>query len=80
MGVHIILRRGSLADPVHAGELVKRLPDTSRLLLSTDGCINVSDIVHKGHMNYVLKQIVAEGVDPLEAIQMGTINTAEPTG
>ena len=76
MGVHIILRRGSLADPVHAGELVKRLPDTSRLLLSTDGCINVSDIVHKGHMNYVLKQIVAEGVDPLEAIQMGTINTA----
>lgn len=76
MGVHIILRRGSLEDPVNAGELVKRLPDTSRLLLATDGCINVSDIVHKGHMNYVLKQIVSEGVDPLEAVQMGTINTA----
>lgn len=76
MGVYVILRRGSLEDSVHAGELVKRLPDTSRILLSTDGCINVSDIVHKGHMNYVLKQIVSEGVDPLEAVQMGTINTA----
>lgn len=76
LGVYVILRRGSLEDPVHSGQLVKKLPDTSRLLLSTDGCINVSDIVHRGHMNYVLKQIVAEGVDPLTAVQMGTINTA----
>ena len=76
LGVHIILRRGSLSDPVHGGELVKRLPDTSRVLLATDGCINVHDIVRNGHMNYVLKQIVAEGVDPLVAVQMATINTA----
>lgn len=76
LGVHVILRRGSLEDPVHAGELVKKLPDTSRILLATDGCINVSDIVEKGHMNYVLKQIVSEGVDPLQAVQMATINTA----
>lgn len=76
LGVHVILRRGSLEDPVHAGKLTEKLPDTSRLLLATDGCINVKDIVHKGHMNYVLRQIVSEGVDPLEAVQMGTINVA----
>lgn len=78
MGVHVIIRRGSLAEPASAGELVKRLDgaDTSRLLLSTDGCINVKDVVHKGHMNYALRQIVAEGVDPMTAVQMATINVA----
>ena len=76
LGVHVVIRRGSLAEPASAGELVKLLPDTSRLLLATDGCINVSDLVHKGHMNYALRQIVAEGVDPMTAIQMGTINVA----
>lgn len=76
MGVHVIIRRGSLAEPASAGELVSRLSDTSRLLLATDGCINVKDMVHKGHMNYALKQIVAEGVDPMTAVQMGTINVA----
>lgn len=76
LGVYVIIRRGSLAEPASAGELVKLLPDTSRLLLATDGCINVSDMVHKGHMNYALRQIVAEGVDPMTAIQMGTINVA----
>ncbi len=76
LGVHVIIRRGSLADPVHAGELVSRLSDTSRLLLATDGCISVNDIVNKGHMNYALSQIVAEGVDPMIAVQMATINVA----
>lgn len=76
LGVHVVIRRGSLAEPASAGELVKLLPDTSRLLLATDGCINVHDLVHKGHMNYALRQIVAEGVDPMTAIQMGTINVA----
>ena len=78
MGVHVVIRRGSLAEPASAGELLRRLEgaDTSRLLLATDGCINVSDMVHKGHMNYALRQIVAEGVDPMTAVQMATINVA----
>ena len=78
MGVHVIIRRGSLAEPASAGELLRRLEgaDTSRLLLATDGCINISDMVHKGHMNYALRQIVAEGVDPMTAVQMATINVA----
>lgn len=76
MGVYVIIRRGSLAEPASAGELAGRLNDTSRLLLATDGCINVRDMVHKGHMNYALRQIVAEGVDPMIAVQMATINVA----
>ncbi len=76
MGVYVVIRRGSLAEPASAGELVKRLTDTSRLLLSTDGCINVTDMVHRGHLNYALRQIVAEGVDPMTAVQMATINVA----
>ena len=76
LGVHVIVRRGSLAEPASAGELVSQLADTSRLLLSTDGCINLSDLSAKGHMNFGLKQIVAEGVDPMIAVQMATINVA----
>ena len=76
LGVHIIIRRGSIADPIHAGKLTSMLPDTSGLLLATDGTMNVHDIIHNGHMNYVLKQVVAEGVDPVTAVQMATINTA----
>ncbi len=76
MGVHVIIRRGSLGEPASAGEFISMLNDTSRVLLSTDGCINIPDMLNRGHMNYALKQVVEEGVDPLVAVQMATINVA----
>ncbi|MBC8536577.1 adenine deaminase [Feifania hominis] len=76
LGVHVIIRRGSLSEPASAGEFVSKLRDTSRVLLATDGCISPSDIVARGHMNFAMAQVVAEGVDPMVAVQMGTINVA----
>jgi len=80
LGMKVILRRGSLQEPVRAGDLVAALPDTTNLLLSTDGCIFLDDILDKGHMNKALQAIVAEGVDPVTAIQMATINVARAYG
>lgn len=80
LGMRVIIRRGSLSEPASAGEFVNSLADTSNVLLSTDGCITVGDILSKGHMNYALRCVVEEGVDPLIAVQMATINVARAYG
>ncbi|OGO05982.1 MAG: hypothetical protein A2Y73_06735 [Chloroflexi bacterium RBG_13_56_8] len=80
LGMYVILRRGSLAEPISAGDLVAQVYDTSNLLLSTDGCIAAEDVLEHGHMSWAVQQIIAEGVDPLTAIQMATINVARCYG
>lgn len=79
-GMYVILRRGSLKEPTKAPDFLSKLNDTSRVLLSTDGCIGVRDMVEKGHMNYALRQLIAEGVDAMTAISMATVNTAAAYG
>lgn len=76
LGMKVILRRGSVAEPKTAGELTRTIPDTSNMLLAVDGCISVEDILEHGHMLWAVRQLIAEGVHPLIAIQMGTINVA----
>lgn len=80
LGMKVILRRGSLAEPVRAADFIDALADTSNALLATDGCIYLDDILDQGHMNCALKAMVAEGVDPILAVQMGTINVARAYG
>lgn len=80
LGMKVILRRGSMEEPVRAGEFVDALLDTSNVLLATDGCIFLQDILEKGHMNYALRQCVNEGVEPIVAVQMATINVARAYG
>lgn len=80
LGMKVILRRGSLQEPVLAGDFADALADTTNVLLSTDGCIFLDDILDKGHMNQALKAIVSEGLDPVTAVQMATINVARAYG
>lgn len=80
LGMKVILRRGSLEEPVRASDFINSIADTSNALLATDGCIYLDDILDYGHMNRALKAMVAEGVDPITAIQMGTINVARAYG
>jgi adenine deaminase len=35
------------------------------------------DIIEEGHMDHIIRRAIEEGVDPIKAIQMATINTAE---
>jgi len=80
LGMKVILRRGSLEEPVRASDFINALADTSNALLATDGCLYLDDILDYGHMNRALKAMVAEGVDPITAVQMGTINVARAYG
>jgi adenine deaminase len=38
------------------------------------------DILEEGHINFMIKTAIQEGVDPIMAIQMATLNTAEYFG
>ncbi len=76
LGMNVVVRRGSLAEPVTAKQLVDRIKDTRNLLMATDGCIFLDTLIHKGSMMEALRMVVAEGVDPVTAIQMATINVA----
>lgn len=75
-GLRVYLREGSasknLADLV---DLVDEVA-TRRLSLCTDDR-DVVDIVERGGIDYAVSKAIDLGVDPVEAVQMATINTAE---
>jgi adenine deaminase len=53
--------------------------DPRHFLLVTDD-IHCGTLVHEGHMDRVLRHTIEQGVSPLTAIQMATLNTAEHFG
>lgn len=79
-GMYVILRRGSLKEPASAKEFLDKAGDSDHILLSTDGCITVEDILAHGHMNYALAQLVEEGVDVVQAVKLATCYPAKAYG
>ncbi|MDG5774887.1 adenine deaminase [Haloarculaceae archaeon H-GB2-1] len=78
-GLRVYLREGSASK-----NLVDLLPlveevDSRRLSLCTDDR-DVVDLVEQGGVDYVVRKCIEEGVDPVEAVQMATLNTAESYG
>jgi len=75
-GLRVYLREGSasknLADLVGLVEEV----DSRRLSLCTDDR-DVVDLVERGGIDFVVEKAIDLGVDPVEAVQMATLNTAE---
>lgn len=76
LGVRVYLREGSSSK-----NLVDLLPlvdavDTRRLSLCTDDR-EVVDIVDHGGVEDAVRTAIAEGADPVEVVQMATLNTAE---
>lgn len=39
--------------------------------------VTIREILRRGHLDLVVRSAIAEGVDPIEAIQMATVNCAE---
>ena len=75
-GVYVHLRQGSATRNVKdlAGGITKE--NSRRLLLCTDDK-HPMDIKHEGHINYNINLLIKEGIDPITAIQMATINIAD---
>lgn len=76
-GVYVFMREGStqrnMAECIRA--VTEEGLDSRRAILATDDMV-AEDLEKLGHMNEIVKRTIAEGVDPVEAIQMVTINPA----
>ena len=77
LGMYAQIRQGSAWHNLHnlAPAIVGRNIDTRFCCLVTDDCHPDTLLLH-GHLDYILRLAVEEGIDPVEAIQMVTINAA----
>lgn len=80
-GMKAMLRLGSawydVASQVKA--ITELGLDSRNFILCTDDS-HSGTLVHDGHMNRVVRHAIAQGLSPITAIQMATINTAEHFG
>jgi len=78
-GMYVLIREGSACHNLK--KLVKGITPANgrRVLLCSDDC-QPKTILELGHMDKNVKMCVAEGLDPIIAIQMATINAAESIG
>jgi adenine deaminase len=53
--------------------------DPRNFILCTDDC-HSGTLVHEGHMDRVVRHAIAQGLKPIVAIQMATLNTAQHFG
>ena len=77
-GMYAMLREASGARDV--ADTIKAVTDAK--LASRHVCLVTDDrepsaLLQEGHIDYVVRRAIEEGVDPIEAIQMTTLNVAE---
>ncbi|MBS4223682.1 adenine deaminase [Lederbergia citrea] len=77
LGMHLMIREGSAWHDVK--EVIKVVTEdkvnTDNISLVTDD-VYPQTLVEKGHVNHVVRRAIEEGVNPVTAIQMATINVA----
>jgi adenine deaminase len=80
-GMKALLRYGSawldMAEQVRA--VLEMKLDPRHFLLCTDDC-HSETLVHEGHMDRVVRHAISQGLAPVTALQMATLNTAEHFG
>ncbi len=80
-GMKVMMRYGSAWHDVAAQvKAVTELGLSSRGFLLCADDIQSETLITEGHMDRVIRHAIAEGLDPMTAIQMATINTAEHFG
>ncbi len=80
-GMKAMLRLGSawydVAEQIRA--VTEMGLDPRNFILCTDDC-HSGTLVHEGHMDRVVRHAIGQGLAPLTAIQMATLNAAEHFG
>ncbi|MNB78089.1 Adenine deaminase [compost metagenome] len=80
-GVSVFIREGSsqrnMAECIRA--ITEEGVDSRRAILVSDDMVP-EDLLKLGHMNEIVRRTIAQGIDPVEAIQMVTINPATHFG
>ena len=80
-GMRVMLRYGSAWHDVaaQAPSVTRGSLDTRHFILCTDDS-HSETLVQEGHMDRVVRHAIGEGIAPMAALQMATINTAEHFG
>ena len=77
LGVYVMIREGTAAKDLDALIPVLKISNTRK-------CIFVTDDRHpadlKEHINGMVRRVVEAGVDPIKAVQVASLNTAEYFG
>lgn len=80
LGIHPMVREGSVRQDLNAlqGIALSGL-DLRRLILVTD-TVWPDDLLRRGYMDHVIRRAIALGLDPISAVQAGTLTCAEHFG
>jgi adenine deaminase len=76
LGLHIMIRESSAARNLRDLLPLVTSENARRCLFVTDDR-HPQDLLRQGHIDHLLREAVAAGLDPILAIQMATINPAE---
>jgi len=77
-GMWIMIREGSASRKLKSLAPLAKGGHRRLMLVSDD--IHAEDILSEGHMDRCLRRAVEEGVDPVEAVRMATLNPSEYFG
>ena len=79
-GQYIMIREGTAARNLEAlVDLIKNEKTAGRCMFCTDDK-HPSDLLEKGHIDYICREAVNLGADPIRAIQAATCNAAQYFG
>lgn len=78
-GMYVMLRHGSTARNLQANCKAVNAKNVRRFLMCTDDR-HATDIADFGHIDDALRTAVAEGLDPIRAVTLATLNAAECYG
>lgn len=73
-GIWVHLRRTSLGQEYSYKKVFEKNKD--KIMLCSDGCIAPPDVSKSGHISAFIKEIINEGVNPVDVIKAATINPA----
>ena len=76
LGMRVMVREGSVAKNLKNIAPKLKSADTRNCMLVTDGDRTPLDLQKEGYLDYVFRRAIEEGIDPMNAVQMCTINPA----
>jgi adenine deaminase len=79
LGMYIMIREGSVTKNLRDLLPAVTTENLSRCFFVTDDR-HPKDLLEKGHVDHMVKMAIKEGLDPISAIRLATINTAQYFG
>ena len=77
LGLHVMVREGSIRRDLEEIAKIKDMEvGLRRLILVSDG-IEPGELIEKGYMEYIVQKAIDCGINPIDAIQMATLNVTE---